>query len=269
MFYFKNSYQTRFFWKIMLEHVNTRQRNVSFQVWLNSAQCVIVIEVVPSSRTVVSVQPSPLPMNWDMCRYWFNLRWPFSSFYLSSNCSWLGCHFGLSLDLFAAHFQLNSLLLLPTEASENHSLCLFLFSPPLYMHLSAPGSTTVILYWSVFLSPLQTVLNAAACLILHIPHYFHISSYIKDHLHWLPISTRIEYKVLLIVLKAQMGSGVNLVWNLGDRGPESKSFDFLEKFPKNLDSFRQIHQKKIDFSGQISENFGFSSNFTKNFNFSS
>src|SRR6218665_3032549 len=25
------------------------------------------------------------------------------------------------------------------------------------------------------------------------------------HLHWLPISTRIEYKVLLIVLKAQMG----------------------------------------------------------------
>src|SRR6218665_1255387 len=32
-----------------------------------------------------------------------------------------------------------------------------------------------------------------------------ISSYIKDHVHWLPISTRIEYKVLLIVLKAQMG----------------------------------------------------------------
>src|SRR6218665_3563745 len=29
--------------------------------------------------------------------------------------------------------------------------------------------------------------------------------YIKEHIHWLPISTRIEYKVLLIVLKAQMG----------------------------------------------------------------
>src|SRR6218665_306484 len=33
----------------------------------------------------------------------------------------------------------------------------------------------------------------------------YISYYIKEHLHWLPISTRIEYKVLLIVLKAQMG----------------------------------------------------------------
>src|SRR6218665_3674173 len=30
-------------------------------------------------------------------------------------------------------------------------------------------------------------------------------SYIKDHRHWLPISNRIEYKVLIIVLQAQMG----------------------------------------------------------------
>ena len=49
------------------------------------------------------------------------------------------------------------------------------------------------------LSPLQTVLNAAARLIARLPRYSHIS-YIKDHLHWLPIS-----KVLLIVLKAKMG----------------------------------------------------------------
>src|SRR6218665_947531 len=55
------------------------------------------------------------------------------------------------------------------------------------------------------LSPLQTVLNAAARLIARLPRYSHnISSYIKEHLQWLPISTRIEYKVLLIVLKAQM-----------------------------------------------------------------
>jgi len=33
----------------------------------------------------------------------------------------LTVQFGLCLDVFAAHFQLNSLLLLPTEASENHS----------------------------------------------------------------------------------------------------------------------------------------------------
>src|SRR6218665_38819 len=55
------------------------------------------------------------------------------------------------------------------------------------------------------LSPLQTVLNAAARLIARLPRYSHISYYIKEHLHWLKISTRIEYKVLLIVLKAQMG----------------------------------------------------------------
>src|SRR6218665_2611165 len=32
-----------------------------------------------------------------------------------------------------------------------------------------------------------------------------ISYYIKEHLRWVPFSIRIEYKVLLIVLKAQMG----------------------------------------------------------------
>src|SRR6218665_2299993 len=50
-------------------------------------------------------------------------------------------------------------------------------------------------------SPLQTVLNAAARLIARLPRYSHISSHIKDHVHWLPISTRIDYKVMLIVLK--------------------------------------------------------------------
>src|SRR6218665_3668742 len=55
------------------------------------------------------------------------------------------------------------------------------------------------------LSPHHTVLNTAARLIARLPRYSHISYYIKEHLHWLPISTRIEYKVLLIVLKAQMG----------------------------------------------------------------
>src|SRR6218665_1672761 len=50
------------------------------------------------------------------------------------------------------------------------------------------------------LSPLQTVLNATARLIARLPCYSHTSSYIKEHLHWLPISTRIEHKVLLITL---------------------------------------------------------------------
>ena len=42
------------------------------------------------------------------------------------------------------------------------------------------------------LSLLQTVLNAAARLIARLPRYSHISYYIEEHLHWLPISTRIE-----------------------------------------------------------------------------
>ena len=41
-----------------------------------------------------------------------------------------------------------------------------------------------------------------AQLIARLPRYSHISSYSKGHLHWLPISTRIDYKVML---KAQMG----------------------------------------------------------------
>src|SRR6218665_3787940 len=51
------------------------------------------------------------------------------------------------------------------------------------------------------LNPKTDTLNTHA----RLPSYSHISSYTKEHLHWLPSSTRIEYKVLLIILKAQMG----------------------------------------------------------------
>src|SRR6218665_3396027 len=117
---------------------------------------------------------------------------------------------GLCLDLFAAHFQLNSLLLLPTETSEHHSQSCICS----YFHLHCPRiccsridycNSLLIGLPKTRLSPLQTVLNAAARLFARLPRYSHISSYIKEHLHWLPIFTRIEYKGLLIVLKAQMG----------------------------------------------------------------
>jgi len=118
--------------------------------------------------------------------------------------------FGLCLDLFAAHFQLNSLLLLPTEGSENHlqnCVCSYF-----HLHCNAFVCSRIDYCNSLLialpknrLSPLQTVLNAVARLIARLSRYSHISSYIKEHLHCLPISTRIEYKVLLIVLKAQMG----------------------------------------------------------------
>ena len=58
------------------------------------------------------------------------------------------------------------------------------------------------------LSSLQTVLNSAARLSARLSLYSdNISSYIKEHLHWLPISTRIENKVVLIVLNFQATKG--------------------------------------------------------------
>src|SRR6218665_603030 len=74
---------------------------------------------------------------------------------------------------------------------------------PPYQPISLPKpspSLSVLPFPSIY-----TVLNTAARLIARLPRYSHISYNIKEHLHWLPISTRIEYKVLLIVLKAQMG----------------------------------------------------------------
>src|SRR6218665_973041 len=64
------------------------------------------------------------------------------------------------------------------------------------------------------LSPLQTVLNAAARvarLIARLPRYSHMSSYIKDHLHCLPISTRI--------VKAEMGWHRNISLTPSDFRP--------------------------------------------------
>ena len=54
-------------------------------------------------------------------------------------------------------------------------------------------------------SPLQSVLNSAARLIARLPRYSHMSFFIKEKLHWLPISARIEYKGLLRILKALLG----------------------------------------------------------------
>jgi len=63
-----------------------------------------------------------------------------------------------------------------------------------------------------FKATLQTVLNVAARLIARLSRYshIHVSSYIKGNLHWLPISTRIEYKVLLIVLRLKWGWHIHI-----------------------------------------------------------
>jgi len=53
--------------------------------------------------------------------------------------------------------------------------------------------------------PLQSVLNAAARLIARLPRYSRISSFMFEQLHWLPLSARIKFKVLILVSKAQRG----------------------------------------------------------------
>ena len=57
----------------------------------------------------------------------------------------------------------------------------------------------------VRLSSLQSVMNSAARLIARLPRYSHISTYMTDVLHWLPVASRIQYKVLLLVLRTQQG----------------------------------------------------------------
>jgi len=55
------------------------------------------------------------------------------------------------------------------------------------------------------LSPLQPVLNAAARFIARLHRVFHISTYMTEVLHWLPITSRIQYKVLHLESKSQLG----------------------------------------------------------------
>jgi len=48
---------------------------------------------------------------------------------------------------------------------------------------------------------IQPLQNAAARLILHKRKYDHITSDIRDRLHWLPIQQRLEYKICLLIFK--------------------------------------------------------------------
>ena len=52
---------------------------------------------------------------------------------------------------------------------------------------------------AVHLRPLQSELNAAARLIVRKQKYDHITSTLRDDLHWLPVHRRIEYKLILFV----------------------------------------------------------------------
>ena len=47
----------------------------------------------------------------------------------------------------------------------------------------------------------QRILNAAARLLLRIPKFAPVAALIRDHLHWLPATQRIRFKILLLVSK--------------------------------------------------------------------
>ena len=54
-------------------------------------------------------------------------------------------------------------------------------------------------------SPIQPVLTDAARLIARLPKFSHISSFMINQLHWLPLTARIQFKVLVLVLKSKLG----------------------------------------------------------------
>ena len=55
------------------------------------------------------------------------------------------------------------------------------------------------------LSPLQSVLNAAARLIARLPRFSHISTFMTEHLHWLPLIARIRFKILFLTSRVLLG----------------------------------------------------------------
>ena len=51
-----------------------------------------------------------------------------------------------------------------------------------------------------------TALNASARLIARLPRFYHVSSFMTQQLHWLPFTTRIEFKVIFLAVKTPRGS---------------------------------------------------------------
>ena len=56
---------------------------------------------------------------------------------------------------------------------------------------------------AVHLHPFQSVLNAAARLIVRKRNFDRITPTLRDNLHWLPVDKRIEFKLCLLVFKCQ------------------------------------------------------------------
>jgi len=88
----------------------------------------------------------------------------------------------------------------------------------------------------VRLRPLNGVLRAAARMIGGVPRFGHITDYMRDVLHWLPVQQRIHYRISSIVWHCVLGNAPSYLLELfiltsacsGRRSRHSKSKgDFL------------------------------------------
>ena len=77
----------------------------------------------------------------------------------------------------------------------------------LFHHNSPAGLLPIPLLWLAFCSPGQPKPCSSLCerLIGQIPTFGHVSSYMLEVLHWLPIRQRIEYRVASMVWRCQLG----------------------------------------------------------------
>ena len=55
------------------------------------------------------------------------------------------------------------------------------------------------------LSSLDRILRAAARLIGHLPKFGHVTNYMLEVLHWLPVRQRIEYRISSLIWRCQLG----------------------------------------------------------------
>ena len=65
----------------------------------------------------------------------------------------------------------------------------------------------------VFLS-LQVIPYAAARLIARLPRFSHISTFMTEDLHWLPLTTPIQFKILFLTCKTFLGQAPRYLCDL-------------------------------------------------------
>jgi len=75
--------------------------------------------------------------------------------------------------------------------------------------------------------PLQNVLNAAAQIILRKQKFDHITTDVRDWLHWLSIQQRIKYKVCVLVYKCLHQAASTYLAELCSPVSESASYGHL------------------------------------------